>query len=220
MSADVSTLVARPGVALTRALLACGAVAGPLFILVIVGQAMVRDGFDARRHPLSMLSLGDYGWLQTANFLVCGLLILASVAGLRRALQPKTAGRAWGSWLLAVYGASLIWAGLFRTDPAYAYPPGTPDGPPAEVTWHGLLHNFAPVGMGLALSIACLVFARRFARDGSRGWAIYSVVAPAAYLVLGFVAFPVQDFRLMLAGGAIIWTWAAVLCVKLMRQSR
>ncbi|MFG1945608.1 DUF998 domain-containing protein [Nonomuraea sp. NPDC048826] len=200
-----------------RALLACGVVAGPLFVLMIAGQVLTRDGFDARRHPLSMLSLGEHGWIQTATFVVCGLLVLASVAGLRRVLEPGTLGRTWGTWLLAGYGASLIWAGIFPTDPAYGYPPGTPDSA-LQVSWHGLLHSFAPVGMGLALSVACLVFARRFAREGRRGWAAYSVVAPATYLVLGFAAFPTQDFRLMLAGGAVIWTWAAALCLTTMTR--
>ena len=217
MSSDASVSRRVAGTAApARALLACGVLAGPLFVLLIVGQAMTRDGFDARRHPLSMLSLGEHGWIQTANFLVCGLLILASVIGLRRVLEPRTLGRAWGTGLLAVYGTSLIWAGLFPTDPAYAFPPGTPDGAPVQASWHGMLHNIAPVGMGLALSVACLVFARRFAREGRRGWTVYSVLAPAAYLVLGFAAFPAQDYRLMLAGGAVIWTWASALCLSSM----
>ncbi|MEU5879368.1 DUF998 domain-containing protein [Spirillospora sp. NPDC047279] len=200
----------------TRALLACGVVAGPLFVLLIVGQATTRDGFDPRRHPLSMLSLGDHGWIQIINFLISGLLVVASAAGLRRALQAGTPGRTWGTWLIGMYGASLIWAGLFPTDPAEGYPPGSPDGGPVQVSWHGALHNLAPVGMGLALSVACLVFARRFARDGQRGWAVYSVLAPAAYLVLGFAAFPAHDYRLMLAGGALIWIWASALNLKLL----
>ncbi|TDC61763.1 DUF998 domain-containing protein [Actinomadura sp. GC306] len=202
----------------TRALLACGVPAGPLFVLLIVAQAMTRDGFDAARHPLSMLALGEHGWIQTVNFLLCGALAAASAAGLRRVLEPGTTGRTWGTALIGVYGASLIWAGLFPTDPAEGFPAGTPDGV-AEVTWHGMLHNFAPVGMGLALSIACVVFARRFVREGRLGWTIYSAAAPAAYLVLGMAAFPLGDFRLMLAGGAAIWTWAAVLSLKFLRES-
>ncbi|MCF6476250.1 DUF998 domain-containing protein [Nonomuraea sp. MG754425] len=190
-------------------------IAGPLFVLLITAQAVTREGFDPRRHPLSMLSLGELGWIQTANFLLCGALVLASVAGLRRTLAPGSPGRAWGTVLLGVYGASLIWAGVFPTDPADGYPPGTAAGIPTEATWHGQLHNFAPVGMGLALSAACLVFARRFAREGRRGLLLYSVLAPAAYLVLGFAAFPAQDYRLMLAGGGVIWTWAAALCYTL-----
>jgi hypothetical protein len=40
----------------TRALLASGVVAGPLFVAVALLQALTRDGFDLRRHPLSLLS--------------------------------------------------------------------------------------------------------------------------------------------------------------------
>ncbi len=46
---------------LTRALLACGVVAGPLYILVGVIEMLIRPGFDLRRHSLSLLSNGDLG---------------------------------------------------------------------------------------------------------------------------------------------------------------
>lgn len=45
----------------TARLLACGVVAGPLFLAVLMIQAFTREGFDLSRHPLSMLSLGDLG---------------------------------------------------------------------------------------------------------------------------------------------------------------
>jgi hypothetical protein len=46
----------------TPALLACGVVAGPLFVVVAVLQALTREGFDPGRHPLSLLRLGALGW--------------------------------------------------------------------------------------------------------------------------------------------------------------
>jgi hypothetical protein len=39
----------------TRALLACGAVAGPMYVTVTMAQALTRDGFDLRQHRLSWL---------------------------------------------------------------------------------------------------------------------------------------------------------------------
>jgi hypothetical protein len=36
----------------TRAL-TCGVVAGPLYIVVVLIQALTRDGFDVTRHPAS-----------------------------------------------------------------------------------------------------------------------------------------------------------------------
>jgi hypothetical protein len=64
-------------------LLACGTVAGPLFLTVGLIQALTRDGFDLSRHPLSLLSLGDLGWIQIANFIVTGALYVACALGAR-----------------------------------------------------------------------------------------------------------------------------------------
>ena len=47
----------------TARLLACGVLAGPLFLTVLMIQAFTREGFDLSRHPLSLLSLGDLGWI-------------------------------------------------------------------------------------------------------------------------------------------------------------
>ena len=68
----------------TRRLLACGIVAGPLFLVVALIQAFTRDGFDLSRHPISLLSLGELGWIQIANFIVTGGLYVACAVGLRR----------------------------------------------------------------------------------------------------------------------------------------
>jgi hypothetical protein len=42
----------------TRALLACGAVAGPIYVTVTLVQALTRDGFDLRHHRFSWLTTG------------------------------------------------------------------------------------------------------------------------------------------------------------------
>jgi len=76
----------------TRALLACGVVAGPLFVAVALLQVLTRQGFDLTRHPISLLSLGDLGWIQIANFVIAGLLAVAFALGLRRALRPGRGG--------------------------------------------------------------------------------------------------------------------------------
>jgi Protein of unknown function (DUF998) len=94
----------------TSALLACGVVAGPLYVVVALVQVLTRDGFDLGRHPLSLLSLGDLGWIQIANFVVAGLLSVASAIGMRRALRPGPGGT-WGPLLVGVFGVGLIAGG-------------------------------------------------------------------------------------------------------------
>ncbi|MEU8246699.1 DUF998 domain-containing protein [Nonomuraea sp. NPDC048916] len=202
----------------TTALLWCGVAAGPLFVASVVVQELTRDGFDPARHALSQLSLGEHGWIQTATFVVAGVLALASALGLRRLLHRGPAGT-WGPLLIGLYGFGMIWGGVFPTDPAAGFPPGTPD-TASEQSWHGILHNLAPVFTGLTLIAACLVFARRFARQGRHGWAGYSLLTAPAYLVAGFAAFPLEDMRWLLIGGALLWLWASAVTLRLITESQ
>lgn len=200
-----------------RTLLACGVAAGPVYIVVAGIQILTRDGFDVTRHALSLLANGDLGWVQISNFVVTGLLTLAGAVGLRRALRTGR-GRTWGPRLLGLYGASLIAAGLLVADPALGFPLGTPAGPPADITWHGVGHFVAGAVGFLALIVACFVFARRFATSGQRGWAVWSVATGVVFFAAFFgiaagngipginVAFGIA---VMLA-----WAWISALCAR------
>ena len=52
--------------AITRSLLGWGAVADPYSLAVGLALALTRPGFDPSRHALSLLMLGDWGWIQHA----------------------------------------------------------------------------------------------------------------------------------------------------------
>lgn len=191
---------ADPVVSRPRALLTCGVVAGPLFIALVANLALTRPGFDLKRHPLSLLSLGDLGWIQTTNFVLAGVLAFAGAVGVRRVLSGGRAGT-WGPVLFGAYGVALAGGGIFSTDPAFGFPPGTPDGQPAQLSWHGVLHAMAPTAAAIALIAAGVVFARRYLAQRRRGWLWYSVVTVVANLVLTGAAFAAGDFRLIFAGG-------------------
>ena len=166
-----------------RNLLVCGIVAGPLFIAISLIQAFTRTGFVLARHPISLLGLGSLGWVQIANFVICGVLYVLGAIGLRSALQPGR-GKTWGPLFIGITGVGLIVAGLFTTDAGAGFPPGAPAGAPA-MSWHGVLHE-----VGFLLSFvgaigACLVFARRYAALGRRGWAVAAVATVVVALVIG-----------------------------------
>lgn len=195
----------------TRALLACGVVAGPLFPVVALAQAAIRDGFDVRRHPFSLLSLGDLGWIQVTNFVVAGLLFIVCAIGMRRVLRGGRGGT-WGPALIAVFGASQIVGGVFLVDPGAGFPAGAPDFPVFTAT--GTVHNLAgPVGLA-CLVAACFVIARRFAAIGERGWARYSVGTGVA-VVLGVLGIPAGDLRIFAAAIVLGWGWAALVAARL-----
>jgi hypothetical membrane protein len=207
----------------TATLLKAGTVAGALYTVVGAAQAALRDGFDVRRHDWSLLTNGDLGWIQIANFVVTGALVIAAAVGLRRALGQSRLGASGSKWvgrLLTVHGAGLIVAGVFRADPVDGFPPGTPDGP-GPISWHGLVH-FAAGGIGFACFIAaCLVMARRFTGQGQRGWAIFSRVTGVVFLAafVGIASGSVGPTTLAFVGAVLLsWVWLATVCRKTTRE--
>jgi Protein of unknown function (DUF998) len=208
---------AGPASTRTRALLGLGAVAGPLYLVAGLVQAFTRPGFDIRRHDLSLLANGDLGWIQMANLVVSGLLVVAGAVGMRRPLATGR-GRTWGPLLVGVYGIGLVGAGLFTADPALGFPPGTPAGAHA-VSWHGLLHLVCG-GVGfLALIAGCFVLARRFAAGGERGWAAYSVVAGVVFFLAfaGIAAGSGNGWTILgfWIGLVLAWSWITALSMRL-----
>ncbi|HSK96510.1 MAG TPA: DUF998 domain-containing protein [Euzebyales bacterium] len=216
-----STRPASAPIRTVRTLLTCGIAAAPLYIAVVALQALVRDGFDIRRHAASLLSNGDLGWLQIANFVVTGLLTIAGAVGIRRALRGGR-GLTRGPRLLGICGVATIAAGVFVADPAFGFPGGTPDGPPAAVSWHGVAHFVAAAVSFLALIAACFVFARRFAGQGRRLWAAYSATTG----VLFFAAFAgiasgqqSSALNVVFAVAVVLgWTWISALSALLRRD--
>jgi hypothetical protein len=207
-----------------KTLLACGGIAGPLFVITFLIEGATRANYNPFRHPVSSLALGEYGWVQSANFLVAGLLTIAFAVGLRLALKPQR-GSTWGPLLIAIWAIGLLGAGLFVTDPISDYPPGTPDLLQIP-TWHGALHDQLSLPGFVALAGACFVIGSRFASQGERGWALYSVLSGLVFafgIVLASVAFG-QNQSLVAFGGlfqrlavTVGWTWQTLLAVHLLR---
>ncbi|HEY1323984.1 MAG TPA: DUF998 domain-containing protein [Streptosporangiaceae bacterium] len=204
----------------TRALLKCAAVAGPLYLVVGLAQAFTRPGFDITRHDLSVLANGDLGWIQISNLVISGLLVLAGAAGVRRAVTAGR-GRIWGPVLIGLYGLGLVGAGFFTADPALGFPPGTP-ADAHSVSWHGLLH-FVCGGIGfLGLIAACFVFASRFAGLGQRRWAAHSAFTGTAFLAgfIGIAAGSGNSWTILGFWIAVViaWAWISALAVRLTRE--
>ncbi len=194
----------------TAALLACGAVAGPLFLVVVFIQDITRRGFSMTIHPPSLLSLGDGGWIQVANFIVCGLLFVAAGAGLRRATRAT-----WGPILIACVGAGMVIGGLFSADPGLGFPAGAPAGQPTTMTWHAMLH-LTGFGIGYsALVAACFVYARRY-------W--YSaIVGGVTALCFVYVMSGLSHGNLIPLWLALVvgWTWISIIPARqLARENR
>jgi hypothetical membrane protein len=190
-----------------RPLLVAGAVAGPLYLALGAAQALLRPGFDPRLHALSLLANGPFGWVQTANFLLAGLLVAAGALGVRRALTG-TRGGSWGPVFLGVYAVGLVGAGVFPADPGAGFPPGTAD--PVGMSRTGLLHFvFGAIGF-YALVGAMVVFAWRYLKAGRKGWAATTAVTAGAFLAgfLSMASGPPAPATMLAFYGVVAWSWA------------
>ncbi len=200
---------------LTRILLLCGAIAGPLFIFTVLIQDYTRPGFDPRLDPLSLLSLGDWGWVQIVNFALAGVLNLLYAVGLWRRLHPGRAGT-WGPILIGAYGLGLILVSIFRTDPANGFPPGVTAA--THPSWHGAIHALGGLFVFLMLSAALAVFVRLFLTWKERWWAFYCLASAVLILLIFFTGFSNAAFmaRTLRLATLIGWMAASVIAIKLL----
>jgi hypothetical protein len=166
------------GAAVTRSMLGWGVVAGPFYLVVGLVLALTREGFDFAQHPLSVLMLGEGGWMQTTNLAVSGVMVLVAGVGMVRA-SARSAGIAVG-----IYGAAMVASAIFPPDPMPGFPPGQDGATTMSVS--GILH-FAFGGIGfIAFAVAALLFGGWLARHGERRRAAWSRVAGGMILV-GFL---------------------------------
>ena len=191
-----------------RTLLWCGAVAGPLFLVVAFLLGAQRSGYDATRMPISLLAVGRDGWTQIANFVVCGVLVVAFAVGLHLALEGR--GARWGPMLFGLIGIGLIGAGPFATDPGLGYPPAGQAEP--GPTFHGHLHDVFSAFVFAGFPAAAFVMASYFAAHGDHRWALRTRVCAwvlAAGSVLVLVAFN-EEGALGDVGGVIQRCWVTI----------
>jgi len=195
-------------------LLAAGMVGAVVFVVVFLVDGATRPGYRPTYHIVSALALGPRGWVQKANFVVCGLLITVSARGIEFATSSG-----WLSGTIGVFGLGLVASGIFPMDPMRGYPPGTPDDTPAVFSrahrWHDLA-GFVVFGL-FPLAAASAAFTL-----DSTPWVIYSG-AMALATAVGFGVFGAaweQDHprtgliqRIVIVIG---WTWLALLCAHLM----
>jgi hypothetical protein len=169
---------------LTTTLLTCGLMAGPVFVAAFLIEGATRPGYNATTLPVSLLSVGDAGWMQVVNFVVDGLLLLGFAFGLFRAFRERGTAAALGPVLLAIFSLAIVGAGVFSTDPGAGFPRGV--APPTEPSRHAILHDLVSLVAFTVLPVACLAFARRFAAWGQQRWAAFSALTGSA-LAVGFV---------------------------------
>lgn len=204
-----------------KKLLYAGAIGPPLFILVFLIEGFTRPGYSQWRHFVSQLATGPGGWVQVVNFLVCGTCVIAFAIGLRAATRSVAA-----PILMALFGTTLLVAGVFSTDPALGYPPAAP----LVHTAHGMIHGFAGLLAFSSLPAAAFVMSAWFGRhEPRRRWLWYSLAVGLVMIATFIVSTTVSAMdsagtmpnaptgffqRIAIITG---WTWIAIVAMHLVR---
>jgi hypothetical protein len=200
----------------TRALLACGVVAGPIYVVVTLIQALTREGFDMKQHRFTLLTAGDLGWIHQLNMVLVGASTLLLAIGVRRALRTGR-GALWIPRLLALFGLAYVVGGLLTSDPVAGFPMGTtPD--LVETTLEGKIQNASRGVSTLLLLATSGVLAGRLASQGRRGWAVFfGAGIPVVFLVLAAVGRVLGTNPAAPAFLMTPWVWVTALAFYLYR---
>ena len=176
-----------PAERVTRSLLGYGIIAGPMYVLISLGQAVTRDGFDLVRHEWSLLANGSFGWIQSANLVLSGAMIIAAAVGLAAIAAAPVPARAVGSpahrWLRGEPDRRRSCSALIRRS---AFRSVHQKSPARSAGTGSLTSAAAAVGFA-CLGAACFVLARRFAVENRRRWAVASRLVGVVFLT-GFAA--------------------------------
>lgn len=163
-----------------RQLAAWAGMIGPaLFVAIFTIEGWLRPGYEPLKSYVSVLSLGSRGWIQIANFILLGVLLLIFTRCVAAEFQTGKASRG-GPILLTIIAILFIVSGPFVMDPT-----GTPLN---QVTVHGTIHGLAGGIIFLLMPISCFVFLRRFRVDPNwrslQWWTLALGIIIAAAVVL------------------------------------
>jgi len=217
MTAVATKDVRRVGVRLDPRLAGlCGMLAGPVFVTTVVLLTVAEypflkaAGWTVFGHnPIpypSYTARGEFGYVQTANFALTGLLVLGLVRGLAAHLHGKAgaAGR-----VLLTLGGMAVSTSAFTTDRV-----------PGPVSWHGAIHmgSFLVVLLGTVLGSLFAGLALRH-EPGWRRWgtgtAWFALWQVAVFTVGGRLQSGDASFYVFLLG---LFGWLAATGWRLRQQ--
>jgi hypothetical protein len=162
--------------------------------------------------------LGQYGWLQTTNLVLSGLMTLAAALGLARGMRgPRELGHpragTWAAALTGLYGISLLGSAVFPPDPAGGFPPGARQTGSASGIAHLTFGALAFLGLAGAALATAIWFDLRRKRVMTRYSRASAAVVAAGFL--GGAALASIPLGVALLWVAVLSGWAWLLITSL-----
>jgi hypothetical membrane protein len=151
-----------------------GGVVGPiLFVVTFTIAGFLRPGYSPVYQAVSNLGVGDNGWILNASLVILGLLMIGFAISFYRTVRPEASPvlRFVIALLIALVGVGFALAGIF----------------PETTPMHWVVS--APlVFLGAPLAFLYTGLLLRGDRTW-RGWAVYSLIASLATVVLVAILF-------------------------------
>lgn len=174
--------------------------------MVGLGWSLTEEHAADISYP-SGLALGPFGWVQSANFLLAGLLALVLLAGLRSQFSGRWSGRL-ATILLSIFGV----AGLLNAIPMSM--PG--DGPTVWDLLHAIGFFMTMVGGIFGILAAGLALRRN---PAWRGWWLYSVLTTVGLLLAFFNFIGMPGYTSFYVVLVLLFGWFGVIGVRLYQLS-
>jgi hypothetical membrane protein len=210
----------------TRGLILClriwAGIIGPILnILVFTLDGALRPGYSAIREAVSYLFLDSRGWIEIANFIVMGLLLIIFAFGFlqwgRTVIQAIF--RRGSSALLVLSSLGFVMAALFLPDPFGESPH----------TVHAMLHSIAFLVVFFPLGLACLLIGSQFRKIA--GWRLHGWYSLITGVLISLVAlgslFSPPSSSPPLGGGlferilfVIAFAWYVILAIRMLMRER
>ena len=187
-----------------------GVVGVGLFALTVVALHILDPDLSVIDEPISVYSLGEYGWLSQVGTIAMGLGLIGIALGLRETLVSGK--RVTASWVLVlIAGLGFIISGLFVTDPTGAI----------ESTTSGTLHDLGGYISLLGVVITVWMLQGVFSRDAvyqhfarTQLWfAVLVTASMVALLTLGEGQLGLMQRPFVVA----VVVWLLVLAVRIRR---
>lgn len=147
-------------------------IAPALFVTTFLVEGWLSPGYDPVARYVSELSIGPRGWIQIANFIITGSLIIIFSIGLRSWLKQRNFPLA-GATLLTIVGFCLFISGPLVTDPSRIFI--------GQMSTHGILHGIFGALVFTLSPASCFVFFFRFLKSKEWKWFCMQTLATALF---------------------------------------